>query len=83
MKTGYVHIETNAVGIPVVAGISVHRLYAWYTGGVNLETLRKRYPRLALGPLHAALAYAFDHEAEMQSLLERERQALARASATT
>lgn len=60
---------------PTIAGtqVPVRRIYGWYTQGVSIERILKRYPQLRHAQVFAALAYAFDHRGEIEAELSRER----------
>jgi uncharacterized protein (DUF433 family) len=47
-----------------------HLAYGW-----SAEAIHEQFPHLTLAQIHAALAWFYDHEAELsQEILERERQ---------
>jgi uncharacterized protein (DUF433 family) len=72
----YPHIEIRADGQPVIAGantkvtmIAMDRLmYNW-----DADEIRRQRPHLTLGEIYSALAYYYDHEDELNRLIERER----------
>lgn len=51
----------------------VRRLWAWYTRGVSVETLVKRYPSLGPARVLDALAFCFDNQDLIDADLTRER----------
>ncbi len=75
--TLYEHIEIDAMGVPYIAGttmkvvelVSSHLAYGW-----SPEELLFQYPHLTLGEIYSALAYYWDHKAEIDAdMLGRER----------
>jgi len=60
-------------GKPHVKGhrIAVHHIASWYLRGASAEELARDY-RLTPGEIHAALAYYYDHQAEIDDELARE-----------
>jgi len=62
------------VGIPIIAGTRMkvvqlvldHKAYGW-----SPEELQLQHPHLSLGQIHSALAYYWDHQAEMELEIER------------
>ena len=44
---------------------------AWKAGGSTAESLRRSYPNLTMAQIHAALAYYYDHQAEIDAEIER------------
>jgi len=65
------HIESTpgtCGGRPRVAGtrIRVQDIYVWHDlQGRSADEIVASFPQLTLGDVHAALAYAFDHRAEI------------------
>ena len=74
-NTSYPHI-TRSPGIrggqPVVEGsrIPVATLIRAHQLGMDFDEILAQYPRLTPASLHAALAYYFDHQAEIDALVE-------------
>lgn len=72
--TVYEHIEIDEAGVPHVAGttmkvvelVSSHLAYGW-----SPEELLFQYPHLTLGQIYAALAYYWDHKAEIDADMTR------------
>ena len=54
-------------GRPKIAGtgVTVMRVAAWYKMGLSPEEIATQYGHLSLAQIHAALAYYFDHQAEL------------------
>jgi uncharacterized protein (DUF433 family) len=76
MNTEVAHIMQDPGvmgGKPYIEGhrIAVHHIAWWYLQGVSPEELARDYG-LTLGEVHAALAYYYDHRAEVDSELARE-----------
>lgn len=68
----YPHIDTTGptpriagTGFKVVLLVSDHVTYRW-----DAEQLHRQYPQLTLGQIHSALAYYYDHQAEVDRELE-------------
>lgn len=70
--TAYKHI-IDRDGVPVIAGtdMKVVELIASYLAyGWSPEELHFQYPHLTLGQIHSALAYYWDHRAEIEADIE-------------
>jgi uncharacterized protein (DUF433 family) len=71
----YPHIDINATGDPVISGsdtkvilIAIDRLaHHW-----DANEIQRQRPHLTLGQIHSALAYYYDHEIEMNQLIENQ-----------
>jgi uncharacterized protein (DUF433 family) len=68
-------------GRPCVAGtgISVRRIAVWHNMGLVPEEIARKFGRLSLAQVHAALAYYFANKSEIDADLaaeEREAEAL-------
>lgn len=79
------HVRTEASvlgGSPHVAGsrVPVRRLWAWYRGGVPVETLIKRYPSLGPAQIFDALAFAYDNLELVEADAAREQALLGQES---
>lgn len=76
--------ETIADGSPIVEGtrVPVRRLFGWHRQGTTVETLLRRYPQLGPARILDALAFAYDNLDLMTADLLREREALARETAS-
>lgn len=73
--TAYPHLTTNAQGAPVLAGTTmkvVELVMAQRAHGWSPEELHFQFPHLPLGHIHAALAYYWDHKAELDADIDRE-----------
>jgi uncharacterized protein (DUF433 family) len=68
-------------GSPYVEGsrVPVRRLWAWHRGGVTIETLVKRYPKLGQARVLDALAFAYDNQELIDADLEREQELMAKS----
>jgi uncharacterized protein (DUF433 family) len=72
--TGYQHIVLSESGVPLIAGTSIkvielvldHKAYGW-----SPEELHLQHPHLSLGQIHSALAYYWDHQAEIEQEIEQ------------
>jgi len=70
----YPHLTLDAQGSPVIAGTTmkvVELVMAQQAHGWSPEELHFQFPSLPLGQVHAALAYYWDHKAELDSDIER------------
>jgi uncharacterized protein (DUF433 family) len=68
MKTRYEHVVLNEDRVPEIAGTTLkvvelvveQQAYGW-----SAEELHFQHPYLTLGQIHSALAYYWDHRAEL------------------
>ena len=77
--THYAHIVLNNDGLPRIAGTTmkvVELVTAQHAHGWSPEELAFQFPHLTLGQIHSALAYYWDHQAELDQEI-RHRLALA------
>lgn len=73
-ETRYEHIILNEARVPMIAGTTMkvielvldHLAYGW-----SPEELHFQHPHLTLGQIHSALAYYWDHKAELDEDIER------------
>lgn len=73
-ETRYEHIVLNDNKVPIIEGttmkvvelISAHLAYGW-----SAEELHFQFPYLAMGQIHSALAYYWDHREEFEREMER------------
>jgi uncharacterized protein (DUF433 family) len=73
-ETRYEHIMLNEAQVPMIAGTTMkvselvldHLAYGW-----SPEELHFQHPDLTLGQIHSALAYYWDHKAELDGDIER------------
>lgn len=74
ITTGYKHIELNENNVPIVAGttmkvvelVTSHLVYGW-----SPEELHFQYPHVALSKIYSALAYYWDHKADIDADMQR------------
>ncbi|MBM3943003.1 MAG: DUF433 domain-containing protein [SAR202 cluster bacterium] len=74
MKTQYEHILLDAAQVPIIAGTTTkvielvldHLAYGW-----SPEELHFQHPYLTMGQIYSALAYYWDHKAELDQDMER------------
>lgn len=72
VESGYKHLSVDDNGAVVIDGTSMrvidlvaqHRAYGW-----SPEELHFQHPDLSLGQIHAALAYYWDHQAELDQAI--------------
>ena len=73
-KLAYPHIESDASGEPAISGtdtkvilIAIDRLaHHW-----DANEIQRQRPHLTLGQIYSALAYYYDHELEMNHLIDQ------------
>ena len=73
-ETRYEHILLNEDHVPMIAGTTMkvielvlnHLAYGW-----SPEELHFQHPYLSMGQIHSALAYYWDHKAELDQDIER------------
>lgn len=73
IKTEYEHITIDERGVPLIAGttmkvvelVAEKMAYGW-----SPEELHFQHPYLTLGQIYSALAYYYDHEAELNKDIE-------------
>lgn len=66
----YEHIEIDPAGVPLIAGTTmkvVELVTAHLANGWSPEELHFQYPYLTLGQIYAALAYYWDHKADLDA----------------
>ena len=69
----YAHIEVTPEGVPYIAGtqtkvveVVLDRLaYHW-----DVDEIHRQHPHLSLAQIHSALAYYYDHQAEMDGEID-------------
>jgi uncharacterized protein (DUF433 family) len=85
-QTRYEHIILNETQVPVIAGTNVkvvelvldHLAYGW-----SPEELHFQHPTLSMGQIHSALAYYWDHKAELDKDIEHRLQVVDHLQQTT
>ena len=73
-ETRYEHVILDDAHVPMIAGTTMkvvelvldHLAYGW-----SPEELHFQHPDLTLGQIHSALAYYWDHKAELDQDIER------------
>ncbi len=81
-QTRYEHIMLNDAQVPMIVGTTMkvtelvlaHLAYGW-----SPEELHFQHPDLTLRQIHSALAYYWDHKAELDQDIERRLQVVDRA----
>ena len=69
----YAHIDHNAEGVPYITGTKTkvkqvaldHIAYRW-----TAEDIHRNHPYLTLAQIHSALAYYYDHQADIDQAIE-------------
>ena len=85
-ETRYEHILLDEAQAPMIAGTTMkvvelildHLAYGW-----SPEELHFQHPYLTMGQVHSALAYYWDHKAEMDRDIERRMQLVDQVQKTT
>ena len=70
----YPHIELDPQGTPIISGTTmkvVELVMAQRAHGWSPEELSFQFPQLGMSQVHAALAYYWDHRAELDDDIER------------
>jgi uncharacterized protein (DUF433 family) len=72
--TSYEHITLDDKGIPIISGTTmkvVELIVEKLAYGWSPEELHLQHPHLTLGQIYSALAYYFDHQAELDRDIEK------------
>lgn len=75
--TTYEHVQLDVNGVPIIVGTNmkvVELVMAQLAHGWSPEELHFQHPYLSLGQIHSALAYYWDHKADIDADMERRRQ---------
>jgi uncharacterized protein (DUF433 family) len=70
----YAHIDHDENGVPFIAGSTpkvVELVMAQRAHGWSPEEIYFQHPELSLGEIHSALAYYWDHRAELDQDIEQ------------
>ena len=67
------HVDFTSEGVPIIAGTQTkveevvldHLAYHW-----DAYEIHQQHPYLSLAQIHSALAYYYDHQAEMDQTIE-------------
>lgn len=86
IETQYKHILLDQAHIPLIAGTAMkvvelvldHLAYGW-----SPEELHFQHPYLTLGQIHSALAYYWDHQAELDADIARRLASIEQTRQTT
>jgi uncharacterized protein (DUF433 family) len=71
----YAHIAFDAENVPIIAGTQtkVRMIVMDHLGqGWDAIEIQRQHPYLTLGQIHSALAYYYDHQAEMDAEIEKD-----------
>ena len=66
----YAHISLNSSGVPIIAGTGakVRMVVMDHIGqGWDADEIHRQHPHLTLGQIHSALAFYYDHQAELDA----------------
>ncbi|MDQ2805842.1 MAG: DUF433 domain-containing protein [Chloroflexota bacterium] len=75
IETRYEHIVLDDAGRPLIAGTTmkvIELVEAQFAYGWSPEELHFQHPYLALGQIYSALAYYWDHRAEIDAEIQRD-----------
>ena len=70
----YEHVQLDASGVPYIAGTTmkvIELVMAQVAHGWSPEELHFQHPYLTLGQIYSALAYYWDHKAELDADIEQ------------
>ena len=70
----YAHVALDEANVPMLAGTQikvVEIVLDHLANGLDAHEIQRQYPVLSLGQIHSALAYYYDHQAEMDRDIER------------
>jgi uncharacterized protein (DUF433 family) len=73
-ETRYEHVVLSKEGTPFIEGTPtkvVELVLSYLSSGSSPEELHLNYPYLSLGQIHSALAYYWDHKAELDQDIEQ------------
>lgn len=73
-STRYEHIVVDEQGVPQIAGTTmkvIELILAERANGWTPAEIRVQFPYLSLGQIHSALAYYWDHQAELDRDIAR------------
>ena len=68
------HVELDEAGVAWISGTKIKVIELAIdklTHGSSPEEIHFQYPHLSLAQIHAALAYYYDHQSELDSEIER------------
>ena len=73
----YAHITIGGDNVPMLTGTRIkvveialdHLVYGW-----DAAEIHRQFPQLSLGQIHSALAFYYDHQAEMDAEMRRRRE---------
>lgn len=74
VETKYEHVILNEKKIPIIAGTNmkvIELVLEQMAHGWSPEELHFQHPYLTLGQIHSALAYYWDHKAELDKNIEQ------------
>ncbi len=83
--TDYKHIALDSQQRPIIAGTRMkvsHLVIEHLTWGWSPEELAFQHPHLTLGQIYSALAYYWDHQAEVDAEIARSEEEVERLRAT-
>lgn len=70
----YAHVSLNSDKVPILTGTRtkvVLIVLDHVCGGWDAQQIHRQYPHLTLGQIHSALAYYYDHKAEIDADIQR------------
>jgi len=85
-ETRYEHVLLNEEHVPMIAGTTmkvIELVLDHLASGWSPEELHFQHPYLTMGQIHSALAYYWDHKAELDQDIERRLQFVDQVQQTT
>lgn len=76
-SVAYPHISLDEQGVPIITGTRtkvVEIVLDHLAHGSDAREIHREFPLLALGAIHSALAYYYDHQTEMDEDIARRKQ---------
>lgn len=73
-STDYKYIQINQNGVPIIADTTmkvIELITSVNAYGWSPDELHTNYPYLSMSQIHSALAYYWDHKADMDAEIER------------
>src|SRR5437667_12309236 len=74
IETRYDHVSLGESGVPLITGTTmkvVELVQEYLANGSSPEEIHFQHPYLSMAQVHSALAYYWDHKAELDEDIER------------
>jgi uncharacterized protein (DUF433 family) len=72
--TAYKYVELDSSGVPIISGTTmkvIELVAGQLANGWSPEELHFQHPYISMGQIHSALAYYWDHQAELDTDIQR------------